>query len=224
MHCRSCNTRLAPSDRTCPNCGITINRSATRSRKAERERKPSLSPSTAIDPMDSLEEVELDQVSQVEPSVEPAAPRAQRPRRAARKPRATGGGFRPEPADVRRMIGERPELLESGLRPYTDDKGAKRGAAFSTDVGEIDLLALDEAGGMVVVMVAEPGEEKDLVSDVLQRVGWVGKHLAQRGQEVRGVVLVEPHVQDLSYAAAAVAGTIDFKSYRISLCFDDVEV
>jgi RecB family endonuclease NucS len=118
----------------------------------------------------------------------------------------------------------RPELIEEGLRLYTDGDGASSGAHFETSVGKIDLLARDAAAGWVVVLVAESGQGKELIGDLLQLMGWVRKHLSAEGQEVRAVVLVDSAPEDLGYAAAAVSDSVEFKLYRVGLTLEKVDL
>ncbi|MDZ4340133.1 MAG: hypothetical protein U1B94_07960 [candidate division NC10 bacterium] len=131
--------------------------------------------------------------------------------------------FRLDPPGLRELLATQPEMLEPGLKPITDKSGKPVGAGFSTAVGTIDLLAWDKSGAFVVVMVAEPGQGEELVRDTLQRVGWVRKHLGNAKQPVRGIVLIEGVPEKLSYAAAAVADTLAFKTYRMAVRFEDVE-
>ena len=78
----------------------------------------------------------------------------------------------------------------------------------------------------MVVLISEKGgnEGEALVAEVLKRIGWVRKHLGQGKKKVRGVVLCDSAPEDLSYAAAAVSDTVRFKTYRVALAFDDLEV
>ncbi len=126
--------------------------------------------------------------------------------------------------DIRKLVARQPDLVEPGLSAHQDAEGQDIGSRYETEVGEIDLLARDDAGAWVAVLVGEVEQGKDLVSEALQRVGWVRKHLAQEGQEVRGVVLLEALPEDLGYAASAVADTISFKTWRVELAFDDAEL
>jgi RecB family endonuclease NucS len=130
----------------------------------------------------------------------------------------------PEPDAVREMLGGRPELLEAGLRLHTDAQGKAVGIDFASEVGEIDLLGRDAAGSYVVVMVAAPGQGEDCIAEVLQRIGWVRKHLVTGSEKVRGILLMDQPPDSLSYAAAAVADTITFKIYRMTLCFEDLRI
>jgi hypothetical protein len=58
---------------------------------------------------------------------------------------------------------------------------------------------------------------------MLHRIGWVRKHMIEDGQAVRGIVLIERMDEELVYAAAAVADTVSFKTWRLSLKFEDLE-
>jgi hypothetical protein len=60
------------------------------------------------------------------------------------------------------------------------------------------------------------------VPATLQRIGWVRKHLGKG--KVRGIILVEQAPENLSYTASAMAGTITFKTYRVAVTFEDVEM
>ena len=124
---------------------------------------------------------------------------------------------------MRALLVDRPEIIEDGLSVYTKD-GEPVGAGFSTAVGDIDLLARDDSGGWVVVAVPEPDLGKEIVGDLLQRMGWVRRHLAKAGAEVRGIVLLETLPDDLGYAAAGVADSVEFKLYKMALTLESVAV
>ncbi|MEE8242933.1 MAG: endonuclease NucS domain-containing protein, partial [candidate division NC10 bacterium] len=132
--------------------------------------------------------------------------------------------FTLDAAGLRKMLARQPELLEPGLNIVTDEKGRLVGSGYATDVGTIDLLARDAKGGLVVVTVAESGQGEEVVAEMLQRIGWVRKNLGKGKQKVRGIVVLEQVPKNLSYAAAAVADTIAFKTYWVALTFGDVEV
>ncbi len=129
----------------------------------------------------------------------------------------------PDPDGLRAMLAEHRELLEPGLSIYTSEKGTPQGVGYTSAVGEIDLLAWDAQGGLVVVMVAGCEDGADLISDMLQRIGWVSKHLSGKVQRVRGIVLLEEVHESIKYAAAAVGDTLSFKTWQVALTFNDVE-
>ena len=135
--------------------------------------------------------------------------------------RAAAPDPRLRPLDIVQVLEHQPSLIEPGLEVYRED-GEAKGAGYPTEVGDIDLLARDDAGAWVVIQVAQPDRGKELVGELLQRMGWVRRHLGSPGAEVRGIVLLESLPEDLGYAAAAVAGTVEFKLYRLQLDFEAV--
>ncbi|MCH7643640.1 MAG: hypothetical protein IH974_02305 [Myxococcales bacterium] len=154
----------------------------------------------------------------------PTARRAKPAKKPAPKPRSAEPKFELSPDGIRDLLIARPELIEEGLCLHTDGDDAGSGARFETSVGKIDLLARDDAAGWVIVLVAESGQGKELIGDLLQLMGWVRKHLSDEEQEVRGIVLVDSVPEDLGYAAAAVSDTVEFKLYRVGLTFEKVDL
>lgn len=146
------------------------------------------------------------------------------PAPADRKRSVPGPLALPDPDTVRAILAEHPELLEPGLEIMVDDGGQEIGVQHATDVGVIDLLAHDARGRLVAVIVAGPTSGTDLVAEALHRVGWVRKHLAKHGEDVRGIVVTDRVDAQLGYAAAAVADKISFKRYALSLTLTDLEL
>lgn len=234
MYCQSCQTKLSPRDETCPTCG---RRAAGKrdlgssSSNADSQRSYPLPPASALDPDSSG--------TSPRPAPSGGAPRRAPPegterRRSERRPAARpstperpasapGPDLTVRPADVRRMLVADPGRIEAGLELHREE-GRSVGANYSTDVGPIDLLCRDDTGGWVVVVVAEPDDGKELVGDLLQRMGWVRRHLGKSGQEVRGIVLLESLPDDLGYAAAAVSDSVEFKLYELTLSLESVIV
>jgi len=218
MHCKLCNTRISPAERTCPNCGADM-RGMSGSHPAPR-RGPGRLPPSAPAPGARDAELELDEVA--------GRTASHAPDPASGSAAGSGSGSTAPPmgpAGLRSLLAEQPEILEPGLRVYRDEAGAPVGVDYATGVGSIDLLATDGRGNLVAVVVSEKGRgEEDLVSEVLQRIGWLRKHLCDARQQVRAIVLVEEPPASLPYAAAAVADTVSFKTFRVALVFEDVEI
>lgn len=226
--CKACNTRFGKNMAACPNCGRRA------AENAVEEGTSGLSPSDSsplplsapvADEGDADAEVELQEQVVVEPpkqSAKTAANRAPSSVRPAREPGPTV--FHLSPGQVRTLIAEQPGLLEKGLGIYADESGTPVGAGFPSPVGEIDLLARDPKGNFVVVMVPEPNEAENVVGGILQRMGWVRKHVASDKKEVRGVVVLEQLPEDVAYAAAGTGGTVAFKTFRVALTFHDIDI
>jgi hypothetical protein len=218
MHCKLCNTRISVGERTCPNCGADV-RGMSGSHPAPRRSPSRLPPSPRIPAEGDADiELELGEVAGGSPS-QPSGPAAGAASGSAASAAPMG------PASLRSMLADQPELLEPGLRVYRDEGGAPVGVDYATGVGAIDLLATDGRGNLVAVVVSEKGRaEEELVAEVLQRIGWLRKHLCDARQQVRAIVLVEEPPASLPYAAAAVADTVCFKTFRVALVFEDVEI
>lgn len=242
MYCKVCNTRMGENARVCPNCGKVVASAPLHPRAApEPERPPRGEAPVATAEADELE-VSLEQaLEEVEEAPEPARPRPEPARPASpesapaapasrtersRAARSRAPASAPllglEPDALRELVAGDPELIEPGLRALTASDEAGGGPGYATPIGAIDLLARDSRGALVVVQVAEPGAGASALSEVLQRVGWVRKHLAEPGQPVRAIVLAESAPGDLGYAAAAVAETVAFKTWRVRLELEDV--
>lgn len=239
MNCSVCGTRIGNKERNCPACGRSVANQSSRAESSDSSggsKGQRLSPSSAKVP-DSREGLR-DSSSR--------APGRTRKKKKASKPNiepemtletpveeGEGDSFSGSPveaAQIRELILDRPDCLEAGLSIYTDSDAEPVGIDFETEVGLIDLLARDDAGGLVVVMIApgaaqeSGGVGKELVSMALERVGWVSKHVAKPQQEVRAIVLLEQVPDDISYTAAAVASTVAFKTYRMEISFSEVDV
>lgn len=219
MNCKVCNTRVRKGARTCPNCGNESLAGGAFEATNEPGPLPAQELSTARDDGDDL--VELDDITEAPPRGKKK--KARRARKVA--PAKTSGNaplFAPDAASLRTLLAEQPEALESGLSVLRDDAGAAIGAGFASGVGEIDLLAEDAQGELVVVMISDEIGGEELVAEVLRRIGWVRKHVGEDEQRVRGIVLCEGAPESLGYAASAVADTICFKTYRVALTFEDL--
>ncbi len=230
MNCKVCNTRLGGGEKHCPNCGTTVVGGKASKRGSAKRRVSRLTPNSSsatdldldIDDLEGLDDISGDLPSESSASASLSAPK-KKPATPRRKTSA-GPLDRPDPDAVRALLAENPALLEDGMSVFCGAGGKAVGASYSTDVGVIDLLATDAKGGFVVVMIAEKDQAEELVPEVLKRIGWVGKHLAKGKNKVRAIVLVEEAPESLNYAAAAVSGTVSFKTYQVSLCFQDLEV
>ena len=239
MNCLNCNTRVRESDRSCPNCGRRVPpqklaRQGARAKPKAELAAPSAITAKALDKASTgagLKKPKIDPDDSVEIEIEePTNPgdsgMGARSNDDSRTLGSTGSGVSgpPAPARIRRMLVEDPELLEEGLSVYTDNKGAAVGVGFSTPVGTIDLLARDADESLVIVLVADLGREADLAAQILQCMGWVGKHLVRAKHTVRGMILASEVPESLLYAAAALPDSVAIVTYRMALTFEPVEV
>ena len=228
MNCKICNTRVPTGERSCPNCGVEAQNEKNYGSTGPTK-LPAAELSTAHDTIDDPL-VELNDLTDEIPAVQPRKqPKPRSKPATTRKAAPTAPpSARPllasDPASLRRLLAEDPSALEPDLEVYCDDEGTPLGAGYASGVGEIDLLATNTAGELVVVLISEEQDGEELVAEVLQRIGWVRKHVSGGKHRVRGIVLCEQAPESLSYTAAAVADTVRFKTYRVALSFEDLEV
>jgi len=224
MNCKLCATVLEEGARNCPNCGHEVG-AKVGPEKGKGVKSTKTIPPTPVELDLDLEEEDVER--EPEPEVDVEFDLEEEVERVIEAPKGSVVStpiFTLDAAGLRKMLARQPELLEPGLNIVTDEKGRLVGSGYATDVGTIDLLARDAKGGLVVVTVAESGQGEEVVAEMLQRIGWVRKNMGKGKQKVRGIVVLEQVPKNLSYAAAAVADTIAFKTYWVALTFGDVEV
>ena len=82
-----------------------------------------------------------------------------------------------------------------------DEETDAAGVEFITPLGRIDLLAVDTAGGFVVVELKVSRGSDVVFGQVARYMAWVEKHLA-KGNRVRGFIVANNITENLRYAAS----------------------
>jgi len=106
-------------------------------------------------------------------------------------------------------------IFKGHLKIYEDAEG-NEGQQYATDIGPIDILAVDQDSRSFVVVELKKGRPSDqVVGQILRYMGWVKKNLCADGQGVRGLVICRDHDPKLSYALEMTNG-IDVRYYSVS--------
>jgi hypothetical protein len=133
---------------------------------------------------------------------------------------ATGFSFEFE-ADLEGHLANNLGNIEEGLKLYFSSDGVK-GRQFSTEVGRIDLLALDKDGHFVVIEL-KVGQATDRVSSQLLRyMGWVKRHVAGN-RKVRGIIVCRNATDGLKYATSTLEN-VSIKEYEVHFSFHDADL
>ena len=81
--------------------------------------------------------------------------------------------------------------------------GGQTGIEYSTEVGFIDILAVDETGNFYVFELKLAHGPDKAMGQLLRYMGWVKKSLAN-GKQVNGVIVAKNMGEKLKYASFAV--------------------
>ena len=118
--------------------------------------------------------------------------------------------------DLEEHISRHLDQVESGLRLHP-----KQGRQFQTEVGRIDILALDRNDNLVVIELKAGTAGYSVVGQVLSYVSCIRQNIA-KGKEVRGIIIAHDFDRKLKFASSEVA-SISLKQYEVDFTFKDVQ-
>jgi len=101
---------------------------------------------------------------------------------------------------------------------YIDGDGTP-GQQYTTDVGIIDILAIDKNGDFVVIELKKGRTNDKVVGQILNYMGWVRNNLAEKDQGVRGIIIASDGNQALFSAQGEVSDKVAVKYYRVGVDF-----
>lgn len=97
---------------------------------------------------------------------------------------------------------------------FEDDEG-NIGQQYSTEVGNIDILAEEPSSNSLVVIELKKGRESDkVVGQILRYMGWVVENLCSNNQQIKGIIICKEADAKLNYALK-MAGNIELKRYIV---------
>jgi restriction system protein len=111
-------------------------------------------------------------------------------------------------------------IFKGKLRIYSDSEGAD-GQQFTTEIGSIDILAVEPASGSFVVIELKKGRPSDqVIGQVLRYMGWVKRNLCSHDQTVKGLVICRDPDPKLNYALE-MTNSIDVRYYSVSFALKE---
>lgn len=108
--------------------------------------------------------------------------------------------------------------LENKLSLYTEEN--RDGVEYQTDVGPIDILALDNDGNFVVLELKLGRGPDAALGQILRYMGWVSKHLAN-GKNVRGIIVAAEIPKKLKYAITQTP-SVSVMEYELKFALNGV--
>jgi len=112
------------------------------------------------------------------------------------------------------------DQIEDGLKLYSRD--GLNGRQFNTDVGRVDILAIDKNNNFVVIELKAGKAHHSVISQILVYMSWVRQNIAD-GKEVRGIVIADDFDKKLMYGASETPN-ISLKKYEVNFTFKDIEM
>jgi restriction system protein len=106
-------------------------------------------------------------------------------------------------------------IFKGQLRIF-EDTDSNDGQQYQTEIGPIDILAVEPKSNSFVVIELKKGRSSDqVVGQVLRYMGWVKRNLCTGTQTVKGLIICRDPDPKLSYALE-MAGGIDVRYYSVA--------
>lgn len=106
-------------------------------------------------------------------------------------------------------------IFKNDLEIYKDSEG-NNGQQYDTEIGRIDILAVEPKSKSFVVIELKKGRPSDqVIGQVLRYMGWTKKNLCNEGQNVKGLIISRDSDLKLSYALEMIRD-VDVRYYTVS--------
>jgi restriction system protein len=113
------------------------------------------------------------------------------------------------------IVGNFQTIFKGELKIY-EDADKNDGQQYATDIGPIDILAIEPKSNSFVVIELKKGRPSDsVIGQVLRYMGWVKQNLCLSGQAVKGLVICRDPDPKLSYALG-MTNNIEVRYYSVS--------
>ena len=107
---------------------------------------------------------------------------------------------------------------------YQEPGDEEAGYEYPCDVGRIDLLAKHKKAPCWLVVELKRNQTSDqTVGQLLRYIGWVKQHLAEEGDEVRGLIICREADNALHYALSTVQN-VELRLYEVEFRLKEPEM
>lgn len=108
------------------------------------------------------------------------------------------------------------------LSLYSDPLTSRDGKEYSTSVGRIDILTIDESENFYVFELKLDRGPDNAVGQLLRYMGWVKAKLS-KGKDVHGVVVAKKIDEKLKYAVSIIPNVVVYE-YAIEFNLKDIKL
>lgn len=133
-------------------------------------------------------------------------------------PQDAGRSFAAE-VHLRDFLAKNLGVIEEGLQLFVDENGMV-GVEYQTEMGRIDILAVDKNGGLLIVELKVERGPNEVCGQIMRYLGWVKRHLAN-GKRVRGLIIAN-HISDRIRYALADVPDVSAREYQLSIALQEV--
>ena len=120
--------------------------------------------------------------------------------------------------DLEEFIYRNLDQMEEGLKPHSDKDLSRQ---YTTEVGRLDILALDKNEDLVVIELKAGRASGDVVGQILGYMAWVRENMAE-DKKVRGIVVANSFENRVKYAATEIPN-LELKEYVVNFNFKTPE-
>jgi restriction system protein len=116
-------------------------------------------------------------------------------------------------------------VFKKKMHIYEDTQGNKA-QQYQTEVGPIDILAVEaDSNSFIVIELKKARTSDQVVGQILRYMGWVKKNLCKDGQGVKGIVICREADEKLSYALDMTKGLgIEIKYYEVKFSLGETPI
>jgi len=121
--------------------------------------------------------------------------------------------------DLRKYLVTNLNSLEPGLQLYSEN--GKTGEEYVTDIGRIDILALDKEKKFVVIELKAGNADHSTYGQISAYMGWVKRNLAKE-TTLRGIIVANSFDEKLKNAASLLPN-LKLRKYELKFEFKEME-
>lgn len=122
--------------------------------------------------------------------------------------------------DLRDYLARNLHIIEPTLKLYSDQ--GITGVEFPVGGRFIDILAVDENGGYVVIELKVSKGYDRVIGQLLRYVSWIKKNQAEPNQSVRGIIIAKKISEDLCLACSELP-SVSLYEYDLSVAIRRIE-